>query len=163
MGKFVISEEEKKRILNMHQSTKMKPFLFEEASGASESSNLPEDPTPGNPLKIKFYDIENGVRKENSYMLLDVYNIGIEDYGYRFEYVSPHTGPRSTDEERGRGEFYCDKKKAEIFDRDGSTVWSSAETKEKTFSDTVLQYWNRKCSEYAKNTTPQSGENTTTA
>jgi hypothetical protein len=29
MGKFVITEEEKKRILNMHQSTKMKPFLFE--------------------------------------------------------------------------------------------------------------------------------------
>lgn len=29
MGKFVITEEEKKHILNMHQSTKMKPFLFE--------------------------------------------------------------------------------------------------------------------------------------
>jgi hypothetical protein len=29
MGKFVITEEEKKRILNMHQSTKMNPFLFE--------------------------------------------------------------------------------------------------------------------------------------
>jgi len=158
MGKFVITEEEKRRILNMHQSTKMKPFLFEEASGASESSNLPEDPTPGNPLKIKFYDIENGARKEDSYMLLDVYNIGIEEYGYRFEYASPRTG-----DGRGNGRFYCDKKKAEIFDRDGNTVWSSDETKEKTFSDTVLKYWDNKCSEYAKNTTPQSGESITTA
>jgi hypothetical protein len=163
MGKFVISEEEKKRILNMHQSTKMKPFLFEEASGASESSNLPEDPTPGNPLMIKFYDIENGVRKEDSFMLLDVYNIGIEDFGYRFEYSSPQNATNTVGKERGNGKFYCDKKKAEIFDRDGNTVWSSDETKEKTFSDTVLQYWDNKCNKYAKNTTPQSGEGITTA
>lgn len=30
MGKFIISEQEKNRILKMHQSTKMKPYLFED-------------------------------------------------------------------------------------------------------------------------------------
>ena len=101
MGKFIISEEEKKRILNMHKSTKMKPFLFEEGEPVQTTTNttpptqptpnpepsttLPENPTEQNPLKIRFYDVENGKRKEDSYLQLDVYDLYPEDFGFSFK------------------------------------------------------------------------------
>jgi hypothetical protein len=42
-------------------------------------------------------------------------------------------------------------------------IWSYGDEKEKTFSDTVLKYWDRKCSEYVmnKNQTTNTGETTT--
>jgi hypothetical protein len=179
MGKFIISEEEKKRILNMHKSTKMKPFLFEEGEPVQPTTNttpptqptpnpeptpsttLPENPTEQNPLKIRFYDVENGKRKEDSYLQLDVYDLYTEDFGFSFKYDDPRQA--TTAIEKGNGRFYCDKKKAQIFDRDGNFVWSSDEAKEKTFSETVLKYWDRKCSEYVmnKNQTTNTGETTT--
>lgn len=52
MGKFVITEEEKKHILNMHQSTKMKPFLFEtEVKQGTVLSNGSKVISIGNPMK----------------------------------------------------------------------------------------------------------------
>jgi hypothetical protein len=184
MGKLIISEEEKKRILNMHHTTKMKPFLFEEGEPVqpttsttpptqptpnpepAPSTTLPENPTPQNPLMIRFYDVENGKRKENSYTQLDVYSVEPEDYGYSFRYSDPKLSYEMRDgggTEKGNGRFYCDRKIAEIMDRDDNLIWGdSNRQKFKTFSDVVMKYWDNKCSKYVmnKNQTTNTGETT---
>lgn len=185
MGKLIISEAEKKRILNMHQSTKMKPYLFEEEGGPgtptqpttnttpnpepTPSTTLPENPTAQNPLKIRLYDVENGKRKENSYQQLDVFDIRPEDFGFAFRYLNPmwEGEQRSGVLERGNGKFYCDTRKCEIHDAEGNQddvrlIWSDEGKKQKTFSDVVMKYWDNKCSKYVmnKNQTTNTGETT---
>lgn len=184
MGKFIISEQEKKRILNMHTSAKMKPFLFEEEGGPGTpitnttpttqptpnpepvpSVTLSENPTKDNPLKVKVYPKP---KNEENYFLLHLYEMGVDLQGIGFKYTFPtynieKTSPMKriirqlmSDSKDGTGKWICSTKES-VLKPDYKQPFDVE------FSDTVKAYFEKKCSTYAANKTQTTSTGPTTA
>ena len=183
MGKFIISEEEKKRILNMHHTTKMKPFLFEEGEPVqpttsttpptqptpnpepAPSTTLPENPTKETPLKAKVYPLPKS--SEENYFLIHLYELGSDVSGIAFKYTFPTYQPQKlsplkkiltkifNDSPDGVGKWVCSTKESYIKPERNRPIGVE-------FTDVVKKYFESRCDAYAKNVNQGSTTGPTT-